>query len=245
MKLLNFVFLMVLIGGCLCAMADSQKLDVYYIDKEPYYYKDRDKVSGFLFKKAEKYFEQLNGVAVSYSEMPPKRILFDLEELEGNFCSIGWFKNKERALKYWYSPILYRDRSMVLIIEKKYQKDLSMHGRFYDFIKNTPLKIDVVNGYSYGELIDEVIAKFPSSFNKESSDNNKLIRLLKNERTNGILMMEEEFEHFSQKETILLDKYTIKTFSDFPKGNERYIICSKKTSPKILTDLKKIMSIND
>jgi polar amino acid transport system substrate-binding protein len=244
MNILKFFLLTVFVLTASSAV-EVNRLNIYYIEKEPYYFTDKNRASGFLLEKSQKIFNQLSGTTVQFIEMPPKRILSDLLELKGNHCSIGWFKNKERIEKYWFSPLLYRDRSMVIIAEKKFEKALSDFSRFNDFIKNTPLKIDVVNGYSYGDLIDGAIAKFPSSFNKDASDNIKLIRLLKNERTNGIVMMEEELEHFGQKESVLLDNYIVKTFSDFPKGNERYIICSKNTSEKCLNSLKTIMSNND
>ena len=206
-------------------------LKVYTFNRPPLYTVKNNKFSGTLVDKTRKIFDKA-GISYKFVQMPPKRILYKLTK-EKNACSIGWFKTKEREKLFIYSKPICSESDYFIIAAKK-----SLNADFTHILKSPLFSIALVNGFSYGDEIDNMLKNSKiKKFYVPDADARKLLLMIKNNRVDLAILSKEEAEFFLNKDGL---KNDIKLIPFREKIIiKRYIILKKKTDKKIIERINK------
>ena len=206
-------------------------LKVYTFNRPPLYIVKNNTFSGILVEKTRKILDKA-GVSYKFIAMPPARILKTLRR-ERNACSIGWFKTKEREKLFIYSKPICSQSDYFVVAARK-----NLNSNFSKIIKSPLFSIALVNGFSYGEEIDNMLKNSKiRKFYIPNPDAKKLLLLVKSKRVDFAILSQEEAQfHLKQdgfKNDIKLIPFKKKTTI------KRYIIFSKKTDRRIIEKINR------
>lgn len=210
----------------------SEELDVYYIDKPPYYYTSSEGLpSGFLLKITQMILDNA-GIEYTIQEAPAKRVLQILKNKE-NTLSPGWYKTIDRSEEYIYSDSIYQDSPSLIILSRdlyKDQKEIS-----FEEILASGLKLVLVDGYSYGKWYDNHLQNYASNIEYLNTVTMNIIMMISRNRADWTLVNAEEtmwlFEYYPH---IAEDVRSI-SIQDSPRGNHRYLIFNPQVNEEIIS----------
>lgn len=224
----------------LTAFADVQTLQFLYFERPPYHYTDNGTPTGFMIDPYKSLFIK-NDIPVSFSSMPPSRILSVLSHSDSYACSTGWFKNNERLKIYNYSDAIIVDQPLSVVIDRKKEKEFRKKENFADLISDNSLKVGKATFFSYGIKIDELIDKNKNSLTNLSVNQSQLLSLLQKGRVDYLLMRETE-TNFYIKESNLVDfEFIHIKYPDIDKSINRYTICSEDVPISILNVISQVV----
>lgn len=223
--------LLFLAGLLLClgagqGLASTPGLQVVYLERPPYYFTDKGQPRGFLLTLTRKILDRA-GVAATFAQQPPNRIL---EELRGNqqpLCSIGWFRTAEREGYVNFSLPIYRDLPMVLLTTVDKRDAVGRHRRLQDVFGDTSLVMAQVASFSYGQTIDRMLTEIIVRNLTVSSTQKVLPRLILEGRASYMLVAPEEVDMLLRSSGVPADRFVTLELEGVPSGNLRYLIFSK------------------
>lgn len=216
---MRYLFLLLLSSFYLLA----QPLEIVYEQRIPYVEKTQNSISGLVATPAIK---ALNKAKIDYilKEKPSKRHLYEIEANTKRICALGWFKNKHREKFAKYTLSLYQDNPLGIIAKSDRKSEFL--GIDIDTLLKKPISILTKESYSYGEFLDKKLKLYKVRTNSVYIDNEKMVTLIKNNRADFMFISPEEAK-------LLLKDLAFKDISFYkikgiPKGNKRYLICSKR-----------------
>ncbi|WP_439859684.1 substrate-binding periplasmic protein [Pseudomonas sp. MBLB4136] len=211
------------LGLLLTALAAAaEPLPVYYIEKPPYYHSEQGEPAGFLLERAQAIFKEA-GITIRLQSRPSKRIQMKLALEREAACSIGWFKTEQRSAYAWFSRPIYRDRPMVVLTRTDLASQVKAHENFAALLKS-PLRLGLIDGYSYGEL-DALLAQAEHSSITAAPTHNVLMLAAK--RIDYTLVDEREIPYILAEADMYDARVTQLGMPDLPAGQLRYLMCSK------------------
>ncbi len=216
----------------------SQALEVLYEERIPYVIKKVDSLEGLAADPLLKALEK-SGISYKLKQKPSSRHLFEIKGDKKAVCAIGWFKNPQREMFALYTKPLYEDKPMGIIARKdnikvKSKKDIDM------LFGDGELSLLAKKSYSYGKELDEKILKYKVKKRDVNSDNIKMLKLISIKRADYMLVSYEEAK-------VILEEYPERQvlefiqLNGFPKGNKRYLICSKSTGINVIDNINKYL----
>ncbi|RXJ61632.1 transporter substrate-binding domain-containing protein [Halarcobacter anaerophilus] len=222
------LFILFLFSNVLIA-ADSI-LEIAYEERIPYVKKENNSLTGLVATPAIK---ALNEAKISYvlKEKPSKRHLFEIKANVNKICALGWFKNKEREKYAKYTLPLYQDKPFGIIAKK--EKNIELENINIDkLLNNKKYTVLTKASYSYGNFLDKKIENYKIKKSEVYSNNEKMLTLIERGRADFMFISKEEA-------TLLLKKNNYKNLlfykiEGIPKGNKRYLICSKKVPDELI-----------
>ena len=216
----------------------SQVLEVLYEERIPYVIKKGNSLEGLAADPLIKALEK-SGILYKLKEKPSSRHLFEIKADKKAVCAIGWFKNPQRELFALYTKPLYEDKPLGIIARKdnmkvKSKKDINM------LFSDKELSLLAKKSYSYGKELDKKILKYKVKKRDVNSDNIKMLKLILIKRADYMLVSHEEAK-------VILEEYPEKQMLEFirlkgfPKGNKRYLICSRSTGGNVIDNINKYL----
>lgn len=218
----------------------NDSLTVVYEERIPYVKKVENSVEGLVASPIIKALEK-GKIDYKLKERPSKRHLYEIKANTIPMCAMGWFKNKEREKYAKYTHFVYQDNPMG-IIARKNPLGIYPNMDIDNLLLNKKNSLLTKASYSYGKLLDEKIDSFKVNKKEVYNDNQKMLELISKKRADYMFMTKEEAQILLNKVNIPnLQFYPIK---NIPKGNKRYLICSKKVSNKIIEKINENIKIN-
>ncbi len=208
----------------LLSTGNSQNIEVSFVERVPYYFQKGDRPKGFLYERTDKILRKA-GIPATYRSLPAKRILFILETNHEPHISIGWFKKSDREKIGSFTRPIYRNLPQgVLILKKKSQH----YAQFTSFkeLRNSPLRLGTIDGYSYGDYIDSLIALAPQTVEKAVVTSISNLQKLEAGRVDYIIVDQEEWKAMIADAQLKENDFKLLRFPDIPQGNLRYLWCS-------------------
>ncbi len=215
-----FVQASVVIADCI------NNISVHYNERVPYLQTTPQGVKGITADPTNLAFEKA-GIPFQWKRTPSKRQITILKMNKGCDCLVGWFKNPEREKFAQYTHHIYQDKPQVALTRadnKKLKNGVSIDNIF----SNRALKLLVKDGYSYGGFLDKKISQNNPNLTKVIYENMKMLELIFNNRYDYFFISPEEAVGLIESSGISNKNFKYVTFSDMPKGEKRYIICSQK-----------------
>lgn len=209
---------------------ESFPLTVYYIEFPPYYYTDsNDEPAGFLLKKADAVFRAA-GIDPLYKSMPAKRVLHEVKG-QKDVASIGWFKNPEREKFARFSLPIYRNMPLEIMYLRANELRFRDKFTFEELMGDKSLEVGLLEGYSYGEVVDGFLATSKPRTRYVVGEYPQLVRMLSAGRFDYIFVAPEEATSLINSAGIKPELFMRKRLRDFPPGNVRYLMFSRNVPP--------------
>ncbi|XOB63235.1 hypothetical protein ACMC56_05355 [Campylobacterota bacterium DY0563] len=213
----------------------EDSLIIVYEERIPYVKNDSNSITGLVATPAIQALKY-SGIKYQLKEKPSKRHLYEIKANINKICAVGWFKNIQREEFAKFSYPLYQDKPLG-IISRNENKNILKNISIDDLLKNKNLSLLTKASYSYGKFLDEKIKKYKTKNKIVYTDNKKMISMIAAKRADYLFISEEEAK-------ILLDDELSKNLkffrvSNIPKGNKRYLICSKSVKDNTLKRINK------
>ena len=168
----------------------------------------------------------LADIPFHWQQTPPKRQLDIIRHNQERSCAAGWFKTAERESFGQFSYAVYQDKPFVAITRSN-NILLGKNETLDRVFKERRLQVLVKAGYSYGPYIDEKIHQLSPRQVSTTADNMSLMKMIQAYRADYCFMTEEEAQDILLFSGLDRADFKLVYFSDMPKGNKRYLICSK------------------
>lgn len=224
------------LGLCLYFVTSNlaaEDITVSYLNRPPYYYTYNKKPAGLLIKIQQKIFKKAK-LTSKYRQIPPQRILFELKNLKIPYCSIGWFKTTQREKFAQFSLPIWQDNpSIIMYLRSAKEKFTEVHS-FHQLIKMKNLIPGIIEGFSYGEVIDDLLDEQNKHVLTIPTNQKDLVKMLAAGRMDYIIVAPEEVDSLLQNADLDKSLFIIRHFADIPMGNKRYIICNRQVRAKDL-----------
>ncbi len=217
---------------------------VCYVDRFPYHYIKEGKIEGFVGKASDYAFKK-SGFPFRWQETPAIRMMVMLKESQEKVAMAGWFKNSEREKIGKFSIPVYQDKPSTIII-KRDNEQLKKIKSFNSLLSDKKLTLLIKEGYSYGKDFDGMIKKYNTNTLKVTVDMVKMVQMINAGRGDYMFSTQEEVEYLIKSAGVDRNQIEVKTFSDAPKGEYRYIFFSKRVSDEEIRTINRyIKEYND
>lgn len=214
-----------------CAQVFADPLLVTYIEKPPLYYTDGNGTpAGFLLEWVR---TALTGLPVSIQPRSPRRAI---EEIRANtipICSIGWFKTPERESFALFSDAILPHTPWLTVVRASKRDTLSHLPNLSALLALPKVRIGVVAGFSYGKELDQLLQTLAQRLDvapNESSNLRKLVAW----HVDAVFVNAAELDYYLNDAQIPAAEVVPLNFPDMPQGEDRYLMCSRKTGPMLM-----------
>lgn len=220
--------------------AEPAPVELYYFERPPYVVKHpgSDEVSGLTATPAAQAFRAA-GLAFRWVPLPTVRQLVTLKEQAQAACAVGWFKNAERELQFKFSKPIYRDRPTVALARADFPAPAPTLA---DTLRQPGLSVLVKDGFSYGPLIDGLLAQHKPERVVTSAESLAMASMVASQRASFMFAAEEEAAYLVEQAGASPSPLKLVHFSDLPPGERRHILCSKATPDEVMERLNKAIT---
>lgn len=214
----------------------AQAITVEYRDKPPYSYTEAGRPSGFLLERTAQIFKRA-GVEAQFVEMPVRRTLANLQTNATLVCSPGLYKLPEREAFARFSLPMHRDRPHVVLARADVEPAVRASRSLTALFANPTLTLGVLDGVSYGADLDALIAGAVKPPERAQLSPLQLATLVSRRRVDYMLIDQEDLGWLRRSADFATLKLAVVEFHDMPRGQLRYIACSRRVDPAVLERL--------
>jgi polar amino acid transport system substrate-binding protein len=239
MKQIIFCVIMLLSFEC---VAECSLIKLHYNQRVPYASATENGVEGLTAIPAALAFKN-SGIPFQWENTPIKRQMKMIEDNEGCDCLLGRFKTAGREKLAKFTHPIYQDKPQIALARAdndKLQNNVSVDS----VLSNQQLKLEVKEGYSYGVVLDEKIARYQPNIDKTTNENILSLKKIHSKRMDYFFIAQEEADGLIESSGIPKNDFKYITFSDITEGEKRYIMCSLKVSDEIITKLNRAIENN-
>jgi len=209
-------------------------ISLYYYERPPYMVAKPDgSAHGITADVAAKAFA-LAHVPYTWNLMPAKRQLMTVERNEGRDCTIGWFKNPQRAAYGQFTHPIYRDKPPVVIARHGFEPQTDSLAQL---MKRDDLRILVKEGLTYGSYINDLLGTTRAKVSAFTVEQPQLVRMVAAGRADIMFAPREEAEFFVTGHESGTESVQVLTFGDIPAGEPRYLFCSRQVDSATMAKL--------
>lgn len=230
--------LAIMLGGA--ASATPQTITVAWRDKPPYHYNEDGETKGFLLQRAKDVFN-LAGVPARFVSEPQKRIWANFGHGAKSYCALSWYRLPEREAVAQFTLPIHEDLPHTILISPGALDSVMAHPTLASLLDDPSLTLGVVEGSSYGPVIDQMIKNSKNQLMSRTVEVTLMMRMLAVGRASFMFVDREDWGFFSKKE-VAVQAATRHDFPDMPPGLRRHIVCSKDVSPEIMNKLNQAIT---
>ncbi len=208
-------------------------LEIVYEPRVPYVQEDQNTIKGLV---ATPLIEALNDAKINYilKNKPSKRHLKEIKTNKKAMCIVGWFKNPKREKFAKFTKPLYQDKPMGILthITSNIQDGINID----DLLDIAKIAILIKDSYSYGSFLDDKLKIVKTKKTKASNVN--MVSMIAKKRADFMFISYEEVQEIIKNHKYK-DKIKFIQIANIPKGNKRYLLCSKLVANSIIEKLNK------
>jgi len=115
-------------------------------------------------------------VPAHFVEVPAKRIWASLAGGVKNYCSIGWYLLPEREQIAQFSVVFHTDPPHTLLVAPEAVARVRAHHTLVSLLADHSLSLGVVDGVSYGPLLDVMIRTSQNHVERKTIEVNVMTR---------------------------------------------------------------------
>lgn len=213
--------------------ASAESITVLWTERRPFQYTDDDgQAKGILVDLGKSIFDRA-GIAFKWQEVPANRVLLELKMNEKPQCAVGWYKTEEREAVAQFTLPVYQDKTLrgVLRAAAPAEQGITAKALF----ANPKIRLLIKQSFAYGKFMDDMIAsKNPAEIQRVVGDARNLLRMLRADRADLVLLAQEEIDYYSKLEPDFRKDFKVVVFNEAPELEQRYIMCSKRVIPQTM-----------
>lgn len=218
--------------------AAADPLRIIYIERPPYYYTHNGIPTGVLVERTRTILAEA-GITSDFVKMPAKRVIREIQDTKTPACSIGWFKTAERTAFAAFTLPIYQNRPLVALTTADSADRLRAYPRLAELMAGRELVLGVINGFSYGTVIDRMIARQKPVVASVTGTQVQLMRMLAAGRIDYLLAAPEAIAGAAKAAGLDPDRMEAVTFPDVPPGNLRYLMCSRQVPDDVIDEINR------
>ncbi len=215
------------------------KITVHFHERRPFYIAYKNEARGLVANPISQAFAYAD-IPFTWQETPATRQLDIIKNNTDKSCAAGWFKTPERETFGQFSLPIYQDKPFVAITRSDNML-LAETETLERVLQERRLQVLVKDGYSYGPYIDSHLRRLTPRQVITTADNQNLMRMIQAYRADYCFMTEEEAQDQLLFSGLKKSNFKMIRFSDMPRGNKRYLICSQKVDQETLKRLNGAM----
>ena len=222
--------------------APAAVLTLHYQERPPYSQGGADgHVSGLLAMPAARACQKAQ-LTCQWSRTPGQRQLALIQAGHGWDCGLGWYRNPEREALGRFSAPLYQDRPYMALARRGTPWD--EQRSLTRLLADPALPLLVKEGYSYGALLDGLIARHAGQVRRTSAENQQMARMLEAGRAGWMIVAPEEAE-------VLLAEpgaggaplqLQLHPLPGVPAGQTRHLYCNKAVPEAVIERLNRALA---
>ena len=222
--------------------AGGGPITLHYQERPPYSSTAGDgRVHGLLATAAARACQKAQ-LPCTWARTPGQRQLALIQTGHGWDCGLGWFRNAERESLGRFSAALYQDRPYMALARRgtPWEPQRSLAALLAD----TTLPLLVKEGYSYGALLDRLIAEHAGQVRRTSAENQQMARMIEAGRAGWMIVAPEEAE-------VLLAEpapggapppLQLHPLPGVPAGQTRHLYCNKAVPEAVIERLNRALA---
>jgi polar amino acid transport system substrate-binding protein len=222
--------------------AAATVLTLHYQERPPYSQSNADgHVTGLLATPATRACQKAQ-LTCTWARTPGQRQLALIQTGQGLDCGLGWYRNPEREALGRFSAPLYQDRPYMALARRgtPWDPQRGLPGLLAD----PALPLLVKEGYSYGALLDGLIAQQAGQVRRTSAESQQMARMLEAGRAGWMLVAPEEAE-------VLLAEpgaggaplqLQLHPLPGVPAGQTRHLYCNKAVPEAVIERLNRALA---
>ena len=219
------------VGWSLALLADAVAtappvLTLHYQERPPYSTLEADgRVSGLVATPAARALERA-GIAYRWERTPAQRQLALIQQGDGLHCGVGWFRNAEReAAGRFNAQPLYRDRPFAAVVRDG--APWPADDRAADALARSTLRLLAKDGFSYGPVLDGLIAGASAAVRRTSAEPDAMARMIAAGRADWMIASPEEAPALLARVPDGGRGLRLVHLSDVPMGEARHLYCNR------------------
>lgn len=219
-------------------LADD-KITLSFNERPPYLIADANgAATGLTGTPAAEAFKKA-GIDIVWSKVPPNHQLAVIKE-GGPNCAIGWYKTAEREQFAKFTKPIYRDKPSILLANPNFHgKDGEKLG---DILGSKGVRVLIKEHFSYGPFIDGALEKYKPTTTISNGTSTQMLQLVGANSVDFMFVSEEEAQYLVEQSGLGAQKFKQLHMSDMPKGDYRYIMCSKQVPDDVIAKLNKAIT---
>jgi polar amino acid transport system substrate-binding protein len=226
------------VGGTGGAAVAETPLKIIYFERPPYYYTYKGSAQGVLVERTRTIMAEA-GIDATFVRMSVKRIINDIREGKTPVCSIGWFKSAEREKFASFTLPIYQNRPLVALTTREQAPRMRAYQQMADIMANRSFVLGVISGFSYGTVVDRMMAIHHPTIETVTGKPAQILRMLASGRISYLLLAPEEINGAAKAAGVDPSGLEYIQFIDVPPGNLRYLMCSQNTPKSVIDDINK------
>lgn len=235
--------LLVLLVLALMGAAHAQPgrtLTLHYQERPPYSHTGADgQPQGLLVAPAMRACQRAQ-LACSWMKTPSQRQLGLVQSGQGMDCGLGWFRNAEREALGRFSAALYQDQPFMALTRRDAPWD--RQRPLPALLADASRPLLVKDGYSYGALLDGLIAQHAGTVRRTSTESVQMARMVEAGRAAWMIIAPEEADALLADMGAAGAALHLQPLPGVPAGQTRHLYCSKAVPEALLERLNRALA---
>jgi len=215
-------------------------VNLHYQDRPPYSEGAPDgNVRGLLAEPAARAFARA-GIAFAWVRTPGQRQLALIQSGDGPDCGIGWFRNAEREALGRFTRAIYQDQPFMGLA----RRDVTAFGNrpLAVLLDDAAQPLLVKDGYSYGPVLDALIARNPSHVRRTAAESAQMVRMIDAARAGWMIVAPEEAGALLAALPGATDRLRLVPLPDAPAGPTRHVYCNRSLPDAMIERLDRAIA---
>ncbi|MFH1982308.1 MAG: transporter substrate-binding domain-containing protein [Pseudomonadota bacterium] len=224
-------------GSSGTALAETP-LRIIYFERPPHYYTYRGEAQGVLVERTRTIMAEA-GMRATFVKIPVKRIINEIQTATTPVCSIGWFKTAERLAFASFTLPIYQDRPLVVLTTRDKHPRIAGYAGMDALLADMSQTLGVVSGFSYGSVVDRMMANRHSTIESVTGNLSQLLKMLDAGRVDYLILSPEGIPGALRAVGLNPENFDTVEFQDVPPGNPRYLMCSQSVPEAVIDGINK------
>lgn len=207
-------------------------LVLYYQEQRPYQMSYQDDVHGLV---ADNVTLAMNNADIDFiwEEVPIARQLALIKGNTIKSCAVGWLKTPEREDFAKFTLPVYQDKPHV-VVTRADNEVLTSGISLERLLDHLHLRLLVKSDYPFTPVLGTALKDKNALLTPTTTDNYSMLKMIHNHRADYCFMPEEEVADLLLFSNLNKADFKIVHIIDMPRGNNRYLLCSKKVNDEII-----------
>jgi hypothetical protein len=208
--------------------APKDKLNFLFVEYKPLMYRENGEIKGEIGALSMAVFERAGYEVTMLDDVPFRRVFHIFATGEERTCGAGWYKTPDRERKARFTDAINMAADTIVVTRKDRRALIESFPDIQSLIDEPDLKTARVNGVSGGKLYSSLLDS-AKSHTIMVQRLEQQVRLLLAERIDYFLAEASYIAHVDGDMPGVQDIVAV-DIPGLPKGENRYIACSKSTS---------------
>jgi polar amino acid transport system substrate-binding protein len=216
-------------------------ITLHYQERPPYSYTTAEgQVQGLLVAPIVRAFQRAQ-LPFQWVKTPSQRQLVLIQATAPSMdCGIGWFRTAEREQLGRFSLPLYRDRPFMALTRRDAGWPATRTPA--ELMNDPALPLLVKEGYSYGPLLDGLIAQHPAQVRRTSAESAQMARMVNAGRAAWMIIAPEEADALLVELGPIGAQLQLMSLTGVPEGQYRHLYCNRAVPEALIERLNRALA---